>query len=267
MKSKTRSENENSQRSETTQGNGLTKEGEWLTSSFNGPLREIGFRVVCPTGAKDPQGKKLTRSLHTETIESTASDAFLSSFAKFQIEQLQQVEHVCALARNARPPSASTPAVKLFAIHVRDVQSDVACAPVMLPGFGADTVETFRASLIAFFKAHLNRHISQLYLAMIAEVERRDWRFNDLSRGRRAQERWREICEAVHPLWLTDDMTERERGDFEQRSHDTILKNLRTGRFKSKNYDKKRTECLTSHKKPDEITRVRKSAKKIKRTR
>lgn len=245
----------------------LNRDAEWLVSNFDGPPREIILKISRPTGGLNSEGKKVTELVHVEKFSSSVSDAFLSLFAKKQIEELQEVEGVCSLARAVAPSesfSVSPPAGKLFAIHIRDVQLDVACAPIILPGSTADTAETFRANLLTYLKRDVKRCVSILHQAMIAEVERRGWSFNDLRRGERAKERWREVCAVAHPLWLAY-MTEPERGAFAKTSRETIIKNLTTGRLSSKNFVRKRTHRLTSAKTKDETPRVRKGSKKLRR--
>jgi hypothetical protein len=233
-------------------------------SNFDGHPREIILKISRPTGGLNSEGKKVTELIHVEKFSSSVSDLALSLFAKNQIAELQGIEEMCRLAEAVTPSdSSSVPASpgKLFAIHIRDVQLDIASAPIILPGSPSDTVETFLANLLGHLKSEVKRCVSILHQAMIAEVERRGWSFNDLRRGERAKERWREICATTHPLWLAY-MTEAERGAFAKTSRETIIKNLTTGRVSSKNFVRTRTPRLTSVKTRDKIPRVRKGLKK-----
>lgn len=242
----------------------LADKTEWLLKRFDGPSREVKFRVLSATGQRDARGAKIFEGIHTEPIATCASDEILVNSLKGQVAELQQVENWIAFVKQHGNSSNSSPAVKMFSLHIRDLHTDSASNPVTILGQATDTAESFREKLVNYIKDAVKSKTSSIYQAMVAEVERRGWHFTELRRGTMARARWRELC-FCHPLWMTDLMTETERTEFARVSHDTIFKNLETGRYKSTVFSHRtRTTKRLSRKQPDVPHHVRKRSSRPK---
>ena len=250
--------------------------GDLVTRSFGGPAREIEFCAI--NVVRDGNGtvdRVNSRAEARSTRTTTASTEILDRVTRHCVEELELFEHLVSLVGRGTH-RLSDHSLKLLEVQFRDPFTGDASKPLQIIVKAAETPHSVRTDWLNQYKEKFyNRKAirNSMYQAMVAEVDRRGWRWSDFDRRRgkgklkrgRTDERWREICRAANPLWITNELTDQERVEFANTSRDTILRYLRDRKFVSDNFSRTRTTMISSTPRQDKVRPIRKTSKRRKR--
>lgn len=152
---------------------------------------------VARTDVSNEHGKAVNDVVVVERFKTGASDSELQLWVESEIQKLKELDSL---------PEQSD-GEKRFAIYIKDLDEGKECRPVIVKTLG--TVESWRQGMVAALNEAFEFQKTYAYQHMIAYVEKKGWYFGELTR-----EQKREVCAAIHPLFMSDEWNEDQRSKF-----------------------------------------------------